>query len=92
MDANLKEKWVAALRSGDYEQCQSRFEFNGGFCCLGVLCKVAGKPTLSEGLLGNWDFAIEAIQDGKQLERLYLMNDRGVPFVNIADYIEGSSI
>ena len=34
--------WVKALRSGEYEQCRARL-FNGmGYCCLGVLCKVAG--------------------------------------------------
>ena len=51
MDAELKEKWVAALRSGDYPQ--TRFALNRtkshdeapvGFCCLGVLCEVAGLP------------------------------------------------
>ncbi len=34
----IKNKWVKALRSGEYNQCQDRLtDFNGGFCCLGVL-------------------------------------------------------
>lgn len=33
--------WVAALRSGTYEQTSSALEKNNKFCCLGVACKVA---------------------------------------------------
>jgi len=44
MDAQLKAKWVEALRSGDYGQASGQLHDaqNGGFCCLGVLCKVMG--------------------------------------------------
>ena len=42
MDKKTKKQWVAALRSGEYEQGTSwlRREKNGTeqFCCLGVLC------------------------------------------------------
>lgn len=37
-------KWLAALRSGDYDQCQEQLAFDGGFCCLGVACEVGGIP------------------------------------------------
>lgn len=43
MDANLKVKWLKALRSGEIQQ--ARFSLrreHGSMCCLGVLCKVAG--------------------------------------------------
>jgi hypothetical protein len=44
MDTDLKTKWVEALRSGRYSQATEVLhdEENGGFCCLGVLCKVMG--------------------------------------------------
>jgi hypothetical protein len=42
MDPKLKADWVAALRSGDFQQTRGNLESDGGFCCLGVLCKVAG--------------------------------------------------
>lgn len=42
MKADLKKKWIRALRSGKYTQGYGRLENNGVFCCLGVLCKVAG--------------------------------------------------
>lgn len=46
----IKEQWVAALRSGEYQQGKSyltRFEYDGDGttrrldCCLGVLCDLA---------------------------------------------------
>lgn len=40
MNQDIKERWVAALRSGDYKQTQERLRDANGFCCLGVLCDV----------------------------------------------------
>ena len=44
MDAQLKAKWVEALRSGEYSQARDVLhdQQDGGYCCLGVLCKVMG--------------------------------------------------
>ena len=36
-----RELWVEALRSGKYEQDKEALQGRKGFCCLGVLCKVA---------------------------------------------------
>ncbi len=33
------EKWVAALRSGKYQQTEGSLQNIEGFCCLGVACK-----------------------------------------------------
>jgi hypothetical protein len=42
LDKDFKEKWVAALRSGEYQQAHGTL-FNGtGYCCLGVACIVLG--------------------------------------------------
>jgi len=43
MNPQIKEKWVSALRSGDYKQTQRRLHDENGFCCLGVLCDLYGK-------------------------------------------------
>jgi hypothetical protein len=43
MDANLKAKWIEALRSGEYEQGEGFLENKRRYCCLGVLIKVQGK-------------------------------------------------
>jgi hypothetical protein len=32
--------WIAALRSGKYEQAQDKLQDGDGFCCLGVCAKV----------------------------------------------------
>jgi hypothetical protein len=48
MNPELKQKWVTALRSGDYKQGQGKLRYRlehqeeDRFCCLGVLCDVAG--------------------------------------------------
>lgn len=53
MENTIKGKWVAALRSGEYEQTQGALvrDFETGnptYCCLGVLGVVKGL-TFSEG-------------------------------------------
>lgn len=50
MNPEVKAKWLAALRSGEYEQGQYRLkrEFEDGesrYCCLGVLCDLYLKET-----------------------------------------------
>lgn len=44
MNQDIKSKWVAALRSGEYEQ-DTKVMHRGGkcFCALGVLCDVSDK-------------------------------------------------
>ena len=41
MDAKLKTLWLEALRSGQYPQTRGTLQDAHGYCCLGVLCKVA---------------------------------------------------
>lgn len=47
MREDIKEQWVAALRSGDYVQGRGRLATINGdevqYCCLGVLCELAVK-------------------------------------------------
>jgi hypothetical protein len=40
MDAQLKAKWVEALRSGEYKQTKGTLRDGDSFCCLGVLCDI----------------------------------------------------
>lgn len=51
MNTQVKEKWIAALRSGEYEQGQQRLRGRDGFCCLGVLCDLYSKETAKD-----WEF------------------------------------
>lgn len=39
MDAEIKAKWIEALRSGTYRQGRGKLRsIDDEFCCLGVLC------------------------------------------------------
>lgn len=40
MNPEIKARWVAALRSGDYKQTTNHLRTPVGFCCLGVLCDI----------------------------------------------------
>ena len=41
MNPEIKAKWVAALRSGEYKQGTGQLrDTNDNFCCLGVLCNL----------------------------------------------------
>lgn len=40
-----RKKWVAALRSGEFDQAIGKLESEDGrFCCLGVACRLANLP------------------------------------------------
>lgn len=94
MDAELKSKWIAALRGGGYKQAQFKLRNNhGAYCCLGVLCVVAGLPISNDG--GGVDpdndyIPIETIISTERKAELAHMNDSGKSFLEIADYIEAN--
>lgn len=46
MNEEIKKEWVAALRSGEYEQGREYLNTKGKYCCLGVLCEIAIKHGL----------------------------------------------
>jgi hypothetical protein len=45
-----KEKWLAALRSGEYDQGIGMLEKNNQYCCLGVLQMVC------DGKVERWEY------------------------------------
>ena len=45
MNQEIKAKWVAALRSGEYTQTKESLNNCRGFCCLGVLCDISKQET-----------------------------------------------
>lgn len=94
----IQKQWVAALRSGEYPQGRSFMVCNGKYCCLGVAAKCFGLDhdrfyltNKSWELLGLRDsdgaLAIADIFETPHVS-LARMNDKGVPFAEIADYIE----
>jgi hypothetical protein len=92
MEAELKEKWVAALRSGDYKQTKVELRDGNKHCALGVLCEVGGLPLDERGwsLDGREVYAWLDQQFGgsDDVVRVYSRNDEGMPFPELADWIE----
>jgi hypothetical protein len=104
MDAQIKQKWVEALRSGKYQQGQGILKGGNEYCCLGVLCEVMGATFYSGSpvLLSNSQtlkrssgdelLNRNALQIVGMTERdqdmVAKMNDGGKSFANIADHIE----
>jgi hypothetical protein len=52
--SEIKEKWLFALKSGNYKQIQERLSSPEGYCCLGVLCEVLEVPK-SVGLVIQYE-------------------------------------
>lgn len=55
MDAGVKERWVAALRSGEYGQTTGALRNSSGYCCLGVLCDIHDKEYTHSNWLAELD-------------------------------------
>ena len=97
MDAELKAKWVQALRSGKYDQCKHTMKDTTGFCCLGVLMDIQGVDWGSVDDLHTAKVP-DAYNPGlsfNQMMELGKMNDGNFsgtpqPFSEIADYIEAN--
>lgn len=102
MSRTLKRKWIAALRSGKFKQAHHvlrayyRDSATGevvttGYCCLGVLCEVAGVKYVAAnsypGETGGTAVAFLGLS-AQRVKALAAMNDMRVPFDKIADYIE----
>lgn len=101
MKVRMKNKWIKALRSGEYTQTIGTLRRDNSFCCLGVLCDVID-PSLWEvrPLTGNITY--EGLQGSlssntrkkynisyEQETKLMKMNDKeNKSFKEIADYIE----
>jgi len=45
MNQDIKDKWINALRSGEYKQGIGGLKYRDAFCCLGVLCDLHAKET-----------------------------------------------
>lgn len=43
MNPEIKQRWLTALRSGEYSQTRDKLKNEQGFCCLGVLCDLYSK-------------------------------------------------
>ena len=93
MNQELKVKWIAALRSGEYQQCTGELINSDGMCCLGVLHKVVtgfipSSPRWGEANHNQMPRVIENELSNDTRDLLANKNDTGHTFDMIADYIE----
>lgn len=99
MPKELKERWLAALRSGVYKQGKGLLcDPAGRYCCLGVLQKVAdGKvesrkskalPMPTDNWYDKHGICPERYKVAASPISLATMNDKGNSFTDIADFIE----
>lgn len=103
MKKEIADKWVAALRSGQYKQGREYLRRGDQYCCLGVLCEVVEVEATETYPHFSYDglmtFLPEVAQkrsgmksrDGSlagATECLAQLNDSGSTFNEIADLIE----
>lgn len=99
MEPELKEKWIAALRSGEYKQGKDCLRTDSNeYCCLGVLADVINPDVWrASSSYYIWDKANTLFFTNSKEEELGIhfeatalmeMNDSGKSFPEIADYIE----
>ena len=89
LNKEAKEKWLQALRSGDYKQGTGDLQSGGCFCCLGVLEKVI-KGKVKKHQSASWPSCGDQVRLSRPAcRRLITMNDvEKKSFAQIADWIE----
>lgn len=98
MNPAIKDEWVKALRSGDYEQGKDRLhdKFRDTFCCLGVLAAVV--PEIGADQIRNdskynltpCSLCIAGLSQSEQTMLISMNDAHADTFAQIADYIEAS--
>jgi hypothetical protein len=99
VNPDVKQRWVSALRSGEYKQGIGYLNRADKFCCLGVLCDISEVDQWDESLINNvmlYQRHNATLPPGvvdwagwdDDTGRLVAMNDSGESFMTIADYIE----
>ena len=104
MRKDIADMWVKALRSGEYKQTTETLQDDGGYCCLGVLCRVGEKGDVTtdseDDMLGGdtledqpdiLEWSGMNSSEGKfgASDTLAVLNDEGsYDFDQLADVIE----
>lgn len=100
MNAEIKQKWVEALRSGKYQQTKNLFACDGKHCAVGVLIDLYLKENdKSEIVIDELESMPTSVSLWAELESptfetpisildVMELNDAGHPFADLADFIE----
>lgn len=105
MNPEVKARWVAALRSGEYRQGLARAlnDGNGGFCCLGVLCDLYAKEFGEQwaarkyhkdcvALLGNWAYPPNEVREWAGFHEDHQPVEIGAHKQSVAVHNDGVSV
>lgn len=96
LNPEFKERWLKALRSGEYKQGEGILQWNGCYCCLGVAaCLIDPDGWYGSTFRGNdYILPVETMKEiglsGQASDKLTNMNDDGDSFATIADWIEAN--
>lgn len=80
-EAFIREKWLPALRSGEYKQGKSFLrDEHDQFCCLGVACDVIANENLIEGVgWSNDSGTYGPVHEFGKLDDLYTLRGGTLP-------------
>lgn len=104
MNPEIKAKWLAALRGGQYAQATGTLRSEDGerHCCLGVLCDIVEPDEWrhNDEYCKWWhrdscELASLSVANAADIEEdsqitLAKLNDSGETFAEIADFIEAN--
>jgi len=83
VNPEIKQKWVAALRSGNYVQGKGNLAINLGdglkHCCLGVLCELAANEGIIEKSTIGISKWINSFDGATKYLPMSVMNWAGLP-------------
>lgn len=68
MKAEIKKKWLEALRSGEYKQTKGVLRRGNAYCCLGVLSDIYSK-----------EFGVEWKAHPSDMDVFNIEDDKGIP-------------
>jgi len=64
--AEHRQQWLDALRSGNYQQTRGTLKYDDRFCCLGVACDISG--------LGEWVYTSDSKTQGYTVKDVLLLS------------------
>lgn len=98
----LEDRWVAALRSGDWKQGMGRLKNGDKYCCLGVLHEVSGgewRHDLGGRVVpcyqaheSSYILPDSVLRPGVQTDLAKMNDTMGLSFEEIADKIPSLNI
>lgn len=79
----LKDEWVAALRSGNYKQGTGKLKSFDCYCCLGVLACLLEKSNKHKYWYDGEIFHIEDTCSDEMLPKLFLEDDEQEKLIDV---------